>query len=286
MKNSKVLFDDFVKRISLKEPPEEISAIAYLAFEKLFQLSKSEILAGKNLVISEAQTKKLLESLERINKHEPIQYILGEADFFGRKFDVNESVLIPRPETEELVSTVLDYSKRFSLKKIIDIGTGSGCIPVTLALEIPRATVYATDVSPEALEVAKQNAARNSANVTFFNDDILTQPIPVKDLDAVVSNPPYITRREIATMRDNVVKHEPHVALFVPDDDPLLFYRAIVMKSKKALRRAGLLAFEINEKYGRDVRDLLESNGFADVRIVKDLSQKDRIVVGFLTQSD
>jgi release factor glutamine methyltransferase len=167
MKNSKVLFDDFLKRISLKESPEEVAAIAYLAFEKLFRLSKSEILAGKNVEVTEAQIKKLMEVLGRINTHEPIQYILEEADFFGRKFYVNKFVLIPRPETEELVSTVLDYCKKFSLKTIMDLGTGSGCIPITLALEIPRSTVFATDVSAEALEVAKSNAARNSVKIIF-----------------------------------------------------------------------------------------------------------------------
>jgi release factor glutamine methyltransferase len=284
MKNSKVLFDDFLKRISLREPPEEISAIAHRAFEKLFQLSKADILAGKTLAISEIQTKKLIEVLERINAHEPIQYILEEADFFGRRFYVNKFVLIPRPETEELVSTVLDYCKKFSLKTIMDIGTGSGCIPITLALEIQRPTIFATDISAEALEVAKKNATRNAAKVTFFQDDILTRPIPVDDLDAIVSNPPYITRREAGAMRDNVLKYEPHLALFVPDDDPLLFYRIILTKSKKALRPGGLLAFEINEKYGREVYELFQSHAFTDVRIVKDLSQKDRIVLGFLTQ--
>lgn len=283
MKNSKTLFNDFVKQITLNESAEEILSIAYLVFENVLRLSRTEILSSKIIEASPSDEGRLLKIADRINQHEPIQYILGEADFFGRKFFVNNSVLIPRPETEELVRLMIDHSKRKNGLKILDIGTGSGCIPTTLALEIPGSKVYATDVSEGALTVAEQNAKRNDASVEFIHHDILKEPIPLEGLDIIVSNPPYISKSEMQEMRHNVVDFEPHLALFVPNDDPLLFYRAIISKSRSALNKGGVLAFEINERFGKDVADLFLTSGFKEIKIHKDLSGKDRIVTGILS---
>lgn len=284
MKNSKTLFNDFVKQITLNESAEEISSIVYLVFENIFGLTRTDIFSGKMINASQSDEDKLLKIADRINREEPIQYILAEADFFGRKFLVNDSVLIPRPETEELVRLIIDHSKKKKNLKILDIGTGSGCIPVTLALEIPGSEVYATDVSKEALTVAEQNANRNSARVKFIYSDILKEQIPVEGLDIIVSNPPYIAKSEMQEMRQNVIDFEPHLALFVPNDDPLLFYREIISKSRSALNREGMLAFEINERFGKDVADLFLTSGFTEVQIIKDLSNKERIVKGILRE--
>jgi release factor glutamine methyltransferase len=280
MKNSKVLFDDFVKRIRLNETQDEICTMAYLTFEKYLGLSRMDVLLSRSLELTSAQEAELLKAIERINRNEPIQYILGEADFYGRKFLVNNSVLIPRPETEELVRFIIDYTKKHNVSRIIDIGTGSGCIPITLALELEGSEVFATDVSFDALEVAVQNMKLNKTTVTFVRNDILTQSFPFSNMDVIVSNPPYITKQEIPFMRDNVVKFEPHLALFVPDNDPFVFYRAIIVKSKHALKSGGLLAFEINERYGKEIADLMRENGFTGVQVINDLSGKNRIVAG------
>lgn len=277
MKNSKLLFQDFIKLITIDEPREETESIAYLVLEKLFSLSQTDILSEKTIDVSEKELNTLIEITRRINQHEPVQYILGEAFFFGRKFSVNTTVLIPRPETEELVLTVLQSVKKSDLK-ILDIGTGSGCIPVTFALELPRAEVYATDVSEKALAVAKQNAAGLDAPVTFLLHDILQSAIPFSDLDVIVSNPPYVTLQEKAEMKSNVTEYEPHLALFTPENDPLIFYRAIAVKAKNALKRGGLLAVEINIKFASDVTHLFREAGFKDIVIIKDINRKERIV--------
>jgi release factor glutamine methyltransferase len=195
---------------------------------------------------------------------------------------VNPGVLIPRPETEELVLLVTDHFKErnTSAPRLLDIGTGSGCISITLALEIPEATVFATDVSKEALVTATENAAMLDARVKFFNSDILTNDIPVGELDAIVSNPPYIPLSEKETMKNNVIRFEPSLALFVPDEDPMKFYKAICGRALGALIPGGLLVFEINERLGSDVVNVLTRAGFHNVQIVKDLFGKERIVKG------
>jgi release factor glutamine methyltransferase len=283
MNNSKLLFHDFVKAIALPESREEIQGIAYLVFENLLGLSKAQILAEKTITVSTLDEAKLQEAVQRINQHEPVQYVLGEAYFFGRKFKVSPAVLIPRPETEELVRMIIDCIPAATERpKIVDIGTGSGCIPVALALEIPGSIVYATDVSVAALAVAKDNATKLDARVTFMEHDILREELTLHALDVVVSNPPYIAPEEQRDMKSNVVDHEPHLALFTPGDDPLIFYRSIVSKAKTALKVGGLLCVEINERYGEAVRELFAEAGYKGVQIIKDLSGKDRIVRGLL----
>jgi len=279
--NSKVLFQDFVHQLSLDEHPDEVHAIAYLVLETMLGVDRTAIMMGRVITLSESDQKRLGEIIQRLNRHEPVQYILGEADFGGRRFVVNNAVLIPRPETEVLVSEVLKSWKRNEGKlRLLDIGTGSGCIPITLALALPQAEVMAVDISRDALEVAKENAARHSVKIEFFECDVLQQPLPFQHLDLIVSNPPYITVKEKAHMQQLVLAHEPHLALFVPDDDPLLFYRVIASKAWRSLNQNGVLAFEINEAYGKEVAALIRSTGFSSVEIVKDISGKDRVVKG------
>jgi release factor glutamine methyltransferase len=281
MNKSKALFQEFLDQISSKEDMNENRSVAYLVFKKLFNLSQTDILADREVELTTQQKEKLNAIIERIKQHEPIQYILGEAEFLGRKFLVDSSVLIPRPETEELVLLVkkkLQSKKSETNVRIVDVGTGSGCIPISLALEIPSSEVFALDVSEKALQTAKQNAKTLDADVTFLKCDILLQEIPLQLLDVVVSNPPYVTMKEKSDMMKNVVEYEPHVALFVPDNDPLLFYKAIAIKAKHVLRADGILLVEINEQYGQSVADLFSLNGYKDISIFKDLSGKERIV--------
>lgn len=281
MKNSKALFHDFVRQITLPEGVEEIRSLTYIVFDHVFALGRADVLADKAVSVSNDQEQKLEEIVRRINTHEPLQYVLGEAEFYGRKFMVNPSVLIPRPETEELVMEALMYrSPSSGALKVMDIGTGSGCIPITFKLEQKKAEVFATDISAEALAVAKKNAERLRAEVRFIKSDVLREELPVPELDIVISNPPYIAASEKEQMQLNVVGFEPHLALFVPEEDPLVFYKAITAKAFKSLRPSGMLIVEINERFGREVKLLFEENGFAEVSLMRDLGGKDRIVRG------
>jgi release factor glutamine methyltransferase len=280
MHNSKALFQEFLDQISSKENKEETRSMAFMVFENLLGLSKTDVLANRAIEVTSKQSQSLVDISQRIKQQEPIQYILGEADFLGRKFIVDGSVLIPRPETEELVVLITNdlRSKKLNRQfRILDIGTGSGCIPITLALEL-SAEVFAYDISEAALDLAHRNAKSLKANVSFSKHDILKEEIKQHDLDVIVSNPPYITLREKSAMMKNVVGYEPHLALFVPDDDPLLFYKVIAAKSKKALKSQGYLYVEINEQYAKHVADLFASFGYQDISIFKDLSGKNRIV--------
>ncbi|MCB0487055.1 MAG: peptide chain release factor N(5)-glutamine methyltransferase [Cyclobacteriaceae bacterium] len=276
MPNSKEVFDRFVSAITLDDSLDEKRSIAFLILECEFRIAKSQILA--NTEVENFDWQRLDSLIGRINKHEPIQYILGEQEFFGRTFFVNPSVLIPRPETELLVENVLTFArKRQPSINILDIGTGSGCIPITLALELPSANLFATDISGDAIVVAKTNAAKHKTNVSFIRSDIISDELPNQQFDVIVSNPPYIMEKEKATMRNNVLQYEPHEALFISNDDPLLFYRIIAAKAKGNLKPKGLLAFEINERFGKDMVQLLAKLGYSNIEIIKDFSGKDRI---------
>jgi release factor glutamine methyltransferase len=288
MKNSKALFQDFVSRIKLQESKEEIYTMAYMVFENLFKVSKTDVMSERALPCKPNEDK-LEEAILRINRHEPIQYILGEAFFFGRKFKVNPAVLIPRPETEELVQIVLDFVRtgQKKINAIVDVGTGSGIIPITLALELrsPTIKIWGTDVSEKALDLARKNAAVWEMNMPFYNQDVLTDFIPVK-VDVIVSNPPYIPLIDRETISKNVVDYEPELALFVDTDDPLKFYKALVQRSRQSLNPGGLLAVEINEKFGGEVKNLFESGKFVNVQIIKDMFGKDRIVKGIFYEEN
>jgi release factor glutamine methyltransferase len=278
MRNSKQLFQDFVHQLTPGDDRDEEKAIAQRVFENVLGLSLTDIMAGKAIAPTPEQLNRLAEIAARLQRHEPVQYILGEAEFCGRVFEVNPSVLIPRPETEQLVQEVLKHTQ---LHKVLDVGTGSGCIPITIALEKTSVEVFATDISTEALQTAQANARRLKANVTFTQHDILQDSLKMSNLDVVVSNPPYTAESEKGQMKQNVVDFEPHLALFVPNENPLLFYSAISEKAFGILKPSGMLAVEINERLGREVAAIFAANNFQSVQIVKDLSGKDRIVKGY-----
>jgi release factor glutamine methyltransferase len=281
MKNSKLVFKDLVSRISLDETRDEKESVAYLILEHLFGISRMHIMQERDIQVTPVHESVLSKMIDRINGHEPVQYILGEADFFGRNFYVTHSVLIPRPETEQLVEVVKEFCNQSNLEKrrILDIGTGSGCIPVTLALEVPGSEVSAIDIDQAALDVARRNSDRYHAAVSFERLDILTEGIK-NSYHVIVSNPPYIAEEEKTSMQKNVLSFEPHLALFVPDNDPLLFYKHIGRKSFDALAVGGLLAMEINERFGDAVSHVLKKDGFGQVKIINDINNKARIATG------
>lgn len=255
----------------------ESQSIAYMVMENAFNLSKIDITSNRAFSPSDQQQLKYQVIMNRLATNEPIQYILKEADFYGRKFKVNSSVLIPRQETEMLVQ-MLRYFQNWDKPKITDIGTGSGCIACSLSLEIPGSEVTAFDVSSDALKVAAQNAKTLGAKIQFKEIDILKDEFPLKDLDLVVSNPPYVTHVEQIHMRPNVLDYEPNIALFVSDEDPLVFYRAILEKVFPALKSGGVVFFEINEMYGKNIMLLCQHFGYIKPTIHKDLHEKQRFV--------
>jgi release factor glutamine methyltransferase len=239
-------------------------------------LSLAEILSGKKIEI-EAE-KKIVEALNKLIQKMPVQYVLGETGFYGRKFFVNENVLIPRGETEELVDLVINDNRSNSVN-ILDIGTGSGCIAVSLDRELPCARVYAVDISTEALKVATQNSDCNKADVLFVEYDILGNaefPHDTK-FDIIVSNPPYVRMSEKQHMHANVLEHEPHIALFVEDSSPLIYYEACLRFAGKYLAGKGKIYVEINEFLGAETLALFRNYGY-DAVLIKDLSGKDRII--------
>lgn len=264
---------------------DEATAISYHLLEDLLGVSRGEILSDSRGV-SVIEQGKIQQALQRLLNHEPLQYVTGKAHFYGLQFKVNRHVLIPRPETEELVQLILQspVANRTS-PSILDIGTGSGCIPIAIKKNLPAASVFAIDISADALTVAKENAAINKVEVPFIEADILgpgmDQKIP-QQFDVIVSNPPYITHNERHEMQSNVLEHEPHLALFVPDNDPLLFYKAITGFATRHLQKDGSLYFEINAAYGNEVASYMIQQGFTVVQVIKDMQGKDRMVRGIL----
>lgn len=218
----------------------------------------------------------LKKDFEKLKAGEPIQYILGKGPFYGREFLVNKHTLIPRNETEELVHLIIKENPQAGLK-ILDIGTGTGCIPISLDLEMKSPEVYGIDISEKALELAQKNGVLLKSNVTFLKCDILNEMPNVPELDILVSNPPYVPEAEKSEMHRNVLDFEPGLALFVPDQDPLLFYRVIGEKGKQLLKSGGKLYFEIHERFGSEVAELLTSLGYRAVKVVRDLNGKERI---------
>ncbi len=272
---------EFSKRLGHLYGLEEIREIFLLSAEEILPLSRTEIILKKDMELvgeNKAGFENLLSSLE---KGTPIQYALGYVWFYGMKLHVNDSVLIPRPETEELVALILKESRHKS-PKIIDIGTGSGCIPIALKKHLPDAHVWGLDVSPEALKVAIINAENEKCNIDFVEADILRAEnlFPQQRFDIIVSNPPYITPSEKSEMAVNVLNHEPHLALFIPEENPLLFYEAIAKFAKEHLCEGGKLYFEINRRFGRQLQTILMGIGFIDVRVHKDMHGADRMISG------
>lgn len=266
----------------------EIELFIAYCFEDIAGIKRNDLRLNDNKTVNESDLLKLNFAVKDLKKQKPIQYILGKADFYGLKFIVNEHVLIPRPETEELVHLIIQDIKlpnSNSPVSILDIGTGSGCIPITLKKNIPLADIYALDISEKALEVARQNAEMNNVKISFINHDILLSPSPLerigaRSFDIIVSNPPYVLHSEKGQMEKNVLNYEPHLALFVEDQDPLLFYKSIADFALKHLNSKGKLYFEINQAFGSEAMQLLERKRFKNVTLVKDLSNKNRILRG------
>lgn len=274
MAKSKIRLRDITDRIQLPESEGEKQAIGLVLLEQLPSVTRTFLLAGGEIAISEEQEQMLHDWILRVNNAEPVQYITGHAPFYGRDFIVTPDVLIPRPETELLVDVVKEVVPAHGT--ILDIGTGSGCIAITLAKELPGTTVTATDVSEAALAVARKNASLLNAGVKFLRHDILHENL-MAHFDVIVSNPPYIQEHEIQAMDRNVTQFEPHLALFVPDNDPMMFYKAIAQKAMIVLK-AGCVCVEINERFGREVVEVFNNAGYrSDLR--QDLDGKNRIVI-------
>ena len=257
----------------------EALALAKMLLVERFGFSSLELYGGKDKEVFKKDLDVLDEIIGRLKNHEPIQYILGVEQFGGLPFDVNDNVLIPRPETLELVEWIVDDFCDKGSFRLLDIGTGSGCIAVSLACRIKGAEVDAWDISEEALAVARRNAEKNEAEVSFKQTDVLkVAPSSMSCYDVIVSNPPYITEKEKIGMDANVLDWEPETALFVPDEDPLLFYRKIAELGSTALSDGGTLYFEINRMYGQNTLLMLKGMGYEHVELRKDLFGNDRMI--------
>lgn len=273
----------FIHGLADLYPPDEVRHLYFMLLEAREGWSKVEYLRMKPHTLDETTAAWLQDALRTLRTAKPIQYILGHTYFRGMKLTVNESVLIPRPETEELVERIIQQyqTEKRRPRQIIDIGTGSGCIAIALKKAFPAATCHALDVSGEALRVARQNASLQSADIAFMNADILEWDVvfqPTQLFDTIVSNPPYITAAEQQEMHRNVLAFEPHLALFVEDSAPLLFYEHIAAFAQQHLTPDGELFVEINRQYGPQVCELLEKRGFAGVTLYPDMHGADRIV--------
>ena len=252
---------------------KESESMAFWCIHSISNLSRSEYLLSSNSTMS-ADTVSLYHSVvSRLQKFEPLQYILGECEFYGLSLKVSPSCLIPRPETEELVHWILQHN----FTKALDIGTGSACIPIALAKH-KDAQITALDISNDALSIARENATNNSVNIHFIEHDIFNDIELKNSFDLIVSNPPYVLESEKILMKNNVLDYEPHLALFVSDNDALIYYKRIIDFSKVHLQKEGLLFLEINEQKSVEIKELLENNGFENVLIKKDIQGKNRMV--------
>ena len=259
-------------------PPSEALSLAKMLLVEVFDFSTLELYGGKDKEISGKRRDVLDEMIRRLKKNEPIQYIIGVESFCGLTFEVNPSVLIPRPETQELVGWIAGDCEGKEACRILDIGTGSGCIPVSLAHRLPKAEVESWDISEDALQVARRNAERNGVEVLFLQKDVLKASPDEARYDVIVSNPPYIAEKEKVDMEANVLDWEPSIALFVPDEDPLLFYRKIAQLGCSMLKEGGALYFEINRAYGQETIQMLEAMGYKEIELRKDSWGNDRMM--------
>lgn len=297
-------YNQLWKRLTVIYNEREAQAIVRTVLDALFGMSLTDICLGKVTQLSADDTTRLEKIMQRLEKSEPVQYVLGAEWFAGRLFDVAPGVLIPRPETEDLVKWACDEAKEKEKEdnskeergkeekevskkgeeaphpSILDIGTGSGCIAITVALALPQARVTAWDISTDALAIAAGNAHRLGASVRFEHQDALNAPDDEERWDVIVSNPPYICDKERADMSDNVLSYEPELALFVPDSDPLLFYRAIARYASKALKPGGRLLFETNTAYAHEVAQAMANEGFTAIEVRNDCFGKPRMVKG------
>lgn len=278
----KELKNIFHKQLDALFGKEEVESFFFILTEYLHNLRRIDLVLNPNFEISDADYQKWEVIISELKTEKPIQYITGEAWFYGLRFEVNENTLIPRPETEELVEWIIESqkdSKSTNQLEILDIGTGTGCIPISLKKNIPNANVSAIDVSEEAIEVAKRNANSNEAVISFILKNILeTENLEQQYYDIIVSNPPYVRNLEKEEISKNVLAYEPHLALFVEDNDALLFYRKIAQLAKDNLTENGQLFFEINQYLGKETVLLLEQLGFQNIELKKDFKGNDRMI--------
>ena len=273
----------FTQALSEIYPKTEIDSFFFILMEEKLNLQRIDTVLKPNFLIPESTLTDLKNILVKLQKEEPIQYILGNTEFYGLPFFVDNNTLIPRSETEELVAWILEEAASFQSNKqirlsILDIGTGTGCIPISIAKNLPKAKISAIDISSEALIVAKQNALLNKVEVDFIEIDILKTKKLSQKFDIIVSNPPYVRELEKAEIKNNVLKNEPHLALFVTNENPLIFYDKITDFAKQHLSKDGLLFFEINQYLGKETCALLHKKGFKNIELRKDLFGNDRMI--------
>lgn len=273
--------EEFLKKLEKEFPKEEVLSFFNILVEHYLQMSRIQVALDREKELSGPELHQMEAALERLMRHEPVQYIIGKKEFYGLNFMVNENVLIPRPETEELVDWILKDLQAGNKKKIsiLDIGTGSGCIAVSLAKNLPEAKVKALDFSAEALDVARKNAEDNAVEVVFVQADILKTEDLESHFDVIVSNPPYVRELEKTEMQRNVLEHEPEMALYVKDEDPLIFYRKITALAENALNPRGAIYFEINQYLEKETAALLQEKDFL-TSLKKDIFGVERMLKG------
>ncbi|WP_299188927.1 peptide chain release factor N(5)-glutamine methyltransferase [uncultured Aquimarina sp.] len=285
----KDLRKDFIDSLSGYYNREEVVSFFYMLSEKYLDMRRVDIALALDNEVNDDKLSCFAIAKERLLNQDPIQYIIGDTEFYGLLFKVNKNVLIPRPETEELVDWIIKNQKsekRNRKLKIIDIGTGSGCIAISLAINIPNSEVYAIDVSEDALEVARLNAINNNVKVNFIKANALEIDSLEGDYDVIVSNPPYVRELEKKEIQPNVLDNEPHLALFVSDENPLIFYKKITELAKSSLVVGGLLYFEINQYLGEETKIMIQEQGFQVVNLRKDLYGNDRMIQAGLIKNN
>lgn len=278
----------FTKQLSSVYPQSEIDSFFFILIEEILGFKRIDSVLKADFLISSDVLNQLQNITERLLKEEPIQYITGNTEFYGLPFLVNKNTLIPRPETEELVEWIITevseaHGKNIANFSILDIGTGTGCIPISIKQNLPNTIISAIDVSSEALKVAKKNAVLNSVDINFIEQDILNtddlnQVLDSKKTDVIVSNPPYVRNLEKAEIKNNVLENEPHLALFVEDNNPLIFYDKIANLAVRHLTKNGLLFFEINQYLGKETVEILNKKGFKNIELKKDFVGNDRMI--------
>ncbi|CAM1333192.1 peptide chain release factor N(5)-glutamine methyltransferase [Tenacibaculum aestuariivivum] len=270
---------EFTSKLLTIYPQTEIDTFFFYLMESYLSLERITLITQPNFEITEVKKVLLNNALKRLQKQEPIQYILGNTEFYGLPFLVNSNTLIPRPETEELVTWILEQDfLKIHCSSILEIGTGTGCIPISLKKNLPSTTITAIDISKDALKIAKKNALLNNVSVNFITQDILKTRKLKGLFDIIVSNPPYVRELEKVEIKKNVLENEPHLALFVPNETPLIFYNKIADLAKKNLTKNGLLFFEINQYLAKETSVMLSKKGFKNIEIKKDFIGNDRMI--------
>jgi release factor glutamine methyltransferase len=280
LKEFKLFFNEALSAIY---PKTEIDSFFFILMEEKLKLQRIDTVLKSDFLITEKNLIDLKNIVKRLQKEEPIQYIIGNTEFYGLPFLVDKNTLIPRTETEELVAWVLDEIKVLTNNKItelsiLDIGTGTGCIPISLAKNLTSLNISAIDISPEALIIAKQNAILNKVTIEFIELDILNAESLPQEYDVIISNPPYVRELEKVEIKNNVLENEPHLALFVADENPLIFYNKIADLAKQQLSKNGMLFFEINQYLGKETVNMLVKKGFKNIQLKKDLFGNDRMI--------